>query len=1501
MENRYKITLSNNNLYKEIELTQDVQQVKVGTGVDCDIRLRKDLFFGQIELLFSKKNGEWSLRCSDNLYLTVGDIRKLMTKRLVHGDTLEVKYQDSDNLVFTLDYLIDFDDGTKKYERIVDISKVTSLTVGTSADCNISIGGAYVKNDRLVLSKKGDKLALNIQNTTYGVYINGRRAAVKDVIKNGDFLSVSDYLFYFKDNKIWTQIRPDLTVNALPYSDQPIPALYPKFNRNTRIKTVVCDEKIEILDPPAKPQKPKNNIVTRLLPSLGMLLAAGVMAYFGGAMIIMSAISGTMAIITTILSIREGKKDYKTGVAQRLEKYTSYIAKKREEIQQARDQEHRELEDLFISMPEEEQRFAAFSSDLFDRSSDDEDFLCVRLGSGDVPSKREINYKKQEKLEIEDELQQIPEQICLEYKNVHNAPIVCDFKEINAFGIIGHPDNRFEFLKNIVIDIAARQYFADVKFVFVAEKENKERIQWLRFLPHVYNDTVGIRNIVCDDESKSLIFEYLYKELTAREQSKTHKENIVVFFLDEYGFKSHPISKFVDNAKDLGVTFVFFGDTGADVPQGCGYIVSIADEKNAVLINTQNRNDTSNFVYPSIDLAKAKEIVQLLAPIYTEEISLEGALTKNVSMFELLNILAVDDIDLERRWKTSQIFKSMAAPIGISKTGVVSLDLHDKAHGPHGLVAGTTGSGKSEILQTYILSMATLYHPYEVGFVIIDFKGGGMVNQFKDLPHLLGAITNIDGKEINRSLKSIKAELQKRQRLFAEAEVNHIDKYIKKYKAREVEIPLPHLILIVDEFAELKAEQPEFMKELISAARIGRSLGVHLILATQKPSGQVNEQIWSNSRFKLCLKVQTQEDSNEVLKSPLAAEIKEPGRAYLQVGNNEIFELFQSAYSGAPENQGENTTHEFMIYSLESNGKRLPIFAQKREKNDTNTTSQLEAIVRYVHAYCESVRVKHLANICLPPLPERIPFANEGRTQGIAIGMFDDPDCQKQESAILDIESRNTIIIGSPQCGKTNLLQSVIRTIAENSAAEDANIYIIDFASMMLKSFEELKHVGGVVTSSDDEKLKNLFKLLHGEIAARKEKLLAAGVSSFSAYKDAGYKDLPQIYLIIDNLTALIELYLQDSDTLLVLVREGLAVGISTIVANAQTVGVGYRYLSNFSNRIALHCNDTNEYANLFDHANLQPSEVPGRCVLSIEKKLLECQTYLAFEGEREVDRIKAVRSFVDKINSDNRGKGARKIPTIPAILNSSILKEMFGISQVGYELPVGVTYSDVETFCIDIAQIGVFGICGSAEKYQHGFVRYIVQALASQHTRYPAEVHIIDDVNRQFASLKDTSIVKNYTLDASSVLTVLPEWHKRLEARYQKMLESPEKTGADPLLVLVIQNNDVAKCISKDFNVMNLYNEITTRYKSMGICIIYANYENVSLSYDAPEPLRQIKQDRHIFFYDDLDALKPFDPPYEAIRENRKKLNSGDAYYIRGNDVTKLKMVEPTDKPNFR
>ena len=776
------------------------------------------------------------------------------------------------------------------------------------------------------------------------------------------------------------------------------------------------------------------------------------------------------------------------------------------------------------------------------------------------------SYKKQEKLEIEDDLSLLPEQTASFYKELQNAPVICDLKNVNAVGITGEEADRFELLKLIVTDVALRHFAADVKLFFVAEKEHAGRMHLFRFLPGAYCVQTDTRGIVTDDESKTLIFEYLYKELTMRAQEKRSYPHLLIFFYDEYGYKKHPISQFTEKGKDLGVTFLFFGQTRADIPVGCDYVVQLSGGYRGVLINAAEKSKTVPFVSSQISDTLAVRIVRTLAPVCTDEVSLEGELIKNISMFKMLNILSVEDLDLKARWSASKVTKSMAAPVGVSKTGIVMLDLHDKAHGPHGLVAGTTGSGKSEILQTYILSMATLYHPYEAAFVIIDFKGGGMVNQFAQLPHLLGAITNIDGNAINRSLKSIKAELQKRQKYFAQADVNHIDKYIRKYKAGEVSEPLPHLIIIVDEFAELKAEQPEFMKELISAARIGRSLGVHLILATQKPAGQVNEQIWSNSRFKLCLKVQSKEDSNEVLKSPLAAEIKEPGRAYLQVGNNEIFELFQSAYSGVPEREDEGTGKAFTIYEVPDGGKKVPVYVKKKNKGQEGMNNQLEAIVSYVSEYFRSIQIPQLPDICLPPLRECIEFppvskeAVQEQKKEVGfyawIGVYDDPDHQNQDQYAVNLSAANMIIIGSAQTGKTTILQNVIRSLSEQYTPDEVAIYIIDFASMVLKNFETLNHVGGVVSSSEDEKLKNLFKMLWEEMETRKEKLLSVGVSSFVAYKEAGRTDMKQIVLIIDNLTALKELYFQDDDELLNLCREGITVGISIVIANAQTAGI---------------------------------------------------------------------------------------------------------------------------------------------------------------------------------------------------------------------------------------------------------------------------------------------------------------------------------------------------------
>ena len=226
-------------------------------------------------------------------------------------------------------------------------------------------------------------------------------------------------------------------------------------------------------------------------------------------------------------------------------------------------------------------------------------------------------------------------------------------------------------------------------------------------------------------------------------------------------------------------------------------------------------------------------------------------------------------------------------------------------HGPHGLIAGMTGSGKSEFIITYILSLAINYHPYEVAFVLIDYKGGGMAKSFENLPHTAGVITNLDGSSIKRSLISIESELKRSQAIFGvtskKVGVSNIDiyKYQKLYREGTVMEPLQHLFIISDEFAELKREEPEFMKELISVAQVGRSLGVHMILSTQRPSGTVDENIWANSKFRLCLRVQDRQDSMDMLHRVEAAYLTQAGRCYLQVGNDEIFELFQSGWSGA--------------------------------------------------------------------------------------------------------------------------------------------------------------------------------------------------------------------------------------------------------------------------------------------------------------------------------------------------------------------------------------------------------------------------------------------------------------------------------------------------------------------------------------------------------------------------------------------------------------------------
>ncbi|MGN0529258.1 MAG: FtsK/SpoIIIE domain-containing protein, partial [Eubacterium sp.] len=710
----------------------------------------------------------------------------------------------------------------------------------------------------------------------------------------------------------------------------------------------------------------------------------------------------------------------------------------------------------------------------------------------------------------------------------------------------------------------------------------------------------------------------------------------------------------------------------------------------------------------------------------------------------------------------------------------------------------------------------------------------------------------------------------------------------------EVETPLPHLILIVDEFAELKAEQPDFMKELISAARIGRSLGVHLILATQKPSGQVDDQIWSNSRFKLCLKVQDQADSNEVLKSPLAAEIKEPGRAYLQVGNNEIFELFQSAYSGAPEKADNSNFKEFSVYALTDSGRRVPVYVQKKKKSDQGNRTQLEAIVDFVNDYTAKNHIEKLPDICLPPLEKAIDYAGGAVDElSVPIGVYDDPDNQIQPVFSINIFSDNTLIIGSSMSGKTNLLQLILRGIADNYSPDEVSVYIIDFASMVLKNFEGLNHVGGVVVSNEDEKLKNLFKLLTQEIEQRKEKLLAAGVSNFLSYKEAGNTDIPQIVLMIDNLTALNELYLQDDDVLLNLTREGLAVGISVIVANSQTSGIGYRYMSNFSSKVALFCNDSGEYSTVFDYCRMSIEPIAGRSIVEKDKQHYECQTYLAFKGEKEFERVAQMKEFIAQANEKYPSSKANIIPVIPELLTQQFVDTQLGFALHNkYDVVVGLNYANVSPFVLNLAAMGTLTVSGREDSGRSNFIRYVLSTMEKRNAD-SVQAYVIDNVSRKLASVQSSSIVDSYSIVADTAVETIISIEEELKTRYEALMDGNDSViDTSKLIILVLNNADALESISNDSKAFDAYRNINGRYKNLNVCIIVGDYPNTNISYSSPELMRNLRDARHFLYFDDMDAMKIIDLPLAVMRAFKKPIDNGDCYYINDNDAVKIKTV---------
>lgn len=1503
----YRAIIFSRTLYQEVELKPDTGMVRIGTTRECDIRLNAEQFYESIMLAFIYQDGQWQAECADNIYISQETVLKKQMLEINNGTKFNLCYSESGGEIFQVEILYNFDQITD-FDCYFAYPQNGILTIG-GVNCHVNIQDEIVGNSYISISRNGDQYTVDGSNSALGVYLNGTRHMGTVVAQDYDFVMLGSYMFFLKEGYVYTHRSNQLTfhdVHALDVQPQKHEYQYPKFNRTTRVTYQVPQEKLEVLDP-EKPAEPKeDNLLMSIMPALGSLaltvILRGVIGG-GGTFVIYSACTMTMGAVVTIVNYQRDKKKRKEKEEKRVANYEQYIANKNAYIQQSRQAELRALNLIHLSLQEDVSMVDNFMPTLFEKDSQSEDFLTIRYGSGVVESCNQVAYKPQE-FANPDVLAYYPEQLSLNYKYLADAPIVTNLREKGAIGIVGGQNSQNNFLRTILLDLVIRHSFQDVKLIYIGQ-EQSEILSWLRWLKNNVDEKSGRRMNIVNEASKNAILDFVYTELTQRPKMKKDQKApypyYVVVVQDLSVVENHPILSFIQESGEKGFSFIFVAANREMLPYGLSELVLLYGDNQGEIIDAADGDRHQVFHYEVVPGQVACRVAQKLAGVEMEEISLESALTKNISLYRLLDIKNAEDLNLTERWSHSQVYQSMAAPMGVKAGGdIVYLDLNEKAHGPHGLVAGTTGSGKSEILQTYILSIATLFHPYEVAFVIIDFKGGGMVNQFKNLPHLVGAITNIDGKEINRSLLSIRAELQKRQECFARENVNHIDNYIKKYKAGECNVPLPHLILIVDEFAELKSDQPEFMKELISTARIGRSLGVHLILATQKPSGVVNDQIWSNSKFKLCLKVQNKEDSNEVLKSPLAAEIREPGRAYLQVGNNEIFELFQSAFSGASI-RSEEADHmkEFSIFQVDYAGKRKLIFEQKMKKGKEKSKTQLDAIVNYVHEYCEERGITPLPSICMPPLKELVTYPEYQRScrtdSGlyIPIGIYDDPEHQIQEEISLELAAGNLFILGSPQYGKTNMLQLIIRSVAEQCTPRDINLYILDFSSMILKNFENLAHVSSVILASEDEKMKTFMKLMSHELHIRKELLANLGISSYAAYKEAGFSEIPQIMVIIDNFTALKELYSAYEEDIIKLLREGVSVGITVIVTNGQMAGFGYRYIPNFSRKIALYCNDSGEYNSLFDRCRITPGNVVGRGLVEINRSIYEFQSYLSFSGEKEIDRVNEMRSFVECMNVRYADMRAKQMPVIPSVVTEDFMVETFGIvPKEASHVSIGVDYSTMECVNMDFIRNPIWAISGKERSGKSNIIRLILKHIQQSQANAKC-IYLLDGGRRQLKEYTEWNQVAMYTVASEAIIEWVEKLHQEAARRYEEFtVDGEEALEKYPLLCYVIQNSDALTALAGNAVAVKLYKELATKYHAMKFAIIYADIENVPIAYTSAEPLKMLKESRNIIYMDELNNLKILEVGIQQMKAFKKEIEPGDAFVLTANDIKKVKII---------
>ncbi|HUN36928.1 MAG TPA: FtsK/SpoIIIE domain-containing protein [Trebonia sp.] len=1010
------------------------------------------------------------------------------------------------------------------------------------------------------------------------------------------------------------QIAVGDTMLGLAAYEPPDAALHPAadggidFNRPPRL---LPPERVTKFQLPSPPGEADRRPVPLLMAVVPLLMGAG-MAYFLHQiyMLAMAGLTPLMLLGTYVSERRQGRKSH----GQQLAEYREHKARIERDAADALEAERIARRD---ECPDPAAVLSIASGPrrrLWERRRTDPDYLLLRVGTADLPSAVELTDPEQD-----EHRRQV-------FWLVPDAPVTVPLTQRGVLGVAGPDDTSRSVGRWIVAQLAALHSPNDLQICLLTDSSGQRGWQWMRWLPHcrAAGSRGGVTLIGNDAESVATRIAELLALIAERQkvlresaQPGQFQPDIVVVFDGSRKLRSLPGAiQVLRDGPQVGVYAVCLDADERLLPAECQAVV-VADPgglRVQQMMAPTVRQVRPDAVRPSWCLRFARSI----APIRDASDDNEAAgLPDSARLLDVLRLEPPSAEAIAARWNAGG--RSTLAMIGASYDGPFGIDL--RKDGPHGLVAGTTGAGKSELLQSLVASLAVANRPDEMTFVLVDYKGGSAFSECVSLPHTVGMVTDLDTHLVERALVSLSAELTRREHILAAAGAKDIEDYqilvdrTRQARGGSRPEPMPRLVIVIDEFASMVRDLPDFVKGLVNIAQRGRSLGIHLILATQRPSGVVSQDIRANTNLRIALRVTDPAESADVIEAPEAAFISKstPGRAYVRLGHASLVPFQAGRVGGRRPGAATAATVRPWLAAVDwpDLGKpepARPAAKQRAEQEITDLKVLVEAIGRATHG----LRISHPRSPWLPPLPDmlllrdlmpaeaRDPEEAASGSQPASFCLEDLPAFQQQRPARLSLEAFSHLMAaGAPRSGRSQLLRTIGAALALEHSCADLHLYGIDCGNGALRALTDLPHCGAVVTRTETERAVRLLGRLAAELSRRQELLAEGGFADITEQRGAtaGGGRLPHVVVLLDRwegFTATLGEVDHGSltDVITRILGEGASVGVHLVMTGDRSLLAG-RISAMCEQKLAFKLAEKEDYGLIGLRPRDMPDDIP--------------------------------------------------------------------------------------------------------------------------------------------------------------------------------------------------------------------------------------------------------------------------------------------------------------------